>query len=174
MLNTLSRLRRRIPALAAALLLLAGCASRHYEDVSDSLAPMAPGEGRIVLYTPATDVSLGANAQPRVRLNNRLIGRAKPGGFFYLNRPAGTYTVLAQRGKPVTFTLEAGQVQYVRFVPDGLISTNSGDAGAKFLRAELTSSAADAQAQLENMRFWGASSRTRNEEGIARNGAAVQ
>lgn len=173
-MNKLTRLSRVFLSLAAAALLLAGCASRQYTNVADAMVPMAPGEGRIVLYTPTTDVSLGANAQPRVRINNRLVGRAKPGGFFYVNRAAGTYTVLAHRGAPLTFTLEAGQTQYIRFVPDGLISTNSGDASAKFLRPELSPSPTQAQAELQSMRFWGASSRTRNEEGMARNGAAMQ
>ncbi|ARP80313.1 hypothetical protein CAL12_05350 [Bordetella genomosp. 8] len=164
---------RRSALLAAAAFLLAGCASHRYADVADAMVPMAPGEGRIVLYTPTTSVSLGANVQPRVRINNRLVGRAKPGGFFYLNRPAGSYTVLAQRGKSLTFDLAAGQTQYIRFVPDGLFSSNAGDAGAKYLRPELAASPTDAQAELKAMQFWGASSRTRNEEGIARTGAAA-
>ncbi|CAM3472489.1 DUF2846 domain-containing protein [Bordetella sputigena] len=172
-MNTLLRFCRRFAVLAAVTFLLAACASHKYADVADAMVPMAAGEGRIVLYTPATSVSLGANAQPRVRINNRLVGRAKPGGFFYVNRPAGSYTVLALRGKPLTFDLAAGQTQYVRFVPDGLFSSNAGEAGAKYLRPELAASPVDAQAELKTMQFWGASSRTRNEEGIARNGAAA-
>ncbi|WP_179283247.1 DUF2846 domain-containing protein [Bordetella genomosp. 9] len=175
-MNLLSRISRRLSfrlATFAALLLLAGCASHKYADIANAMAPMASGEGRIVLYTPATSVSLGANAQPRVRLNNRLVGCAKPGGFFYVNRPAGSYTVSSQRGKSLTFALAAGQTQYVRFVPDGLFSSNAGDAGARSLRPELAASPADAQAELQPMQFWGASSRTRNEEGIARDGGSA-
>lgn len=171
-MSSFSRLVRLLFLFAAAVALTA-CASRKYADVSDAMVPMASGEGRIVLYTPATSVSLGANAQPRVRINKRLVGRAKPGGFFYVNRPAGSYTVVAQRGQSLTFELAAGQTQYVRFVPDGLFSSNAGDAGAKYLRPELAASPLDAQAELKTMQFWGASSRTRNEEGIGRNGAAA-
>jgi hypothetical protein len=169
-MNFLSRLPARILGFMA-ILLLAGCAATRYEDLATSLPPPSPGEGRIVLYTPLID---GASVQPRIRVNKRAVGRAKPGSFFYVDRAAGTYTVLAQRGweAKVTFELKAGETRYVRFVPADVPMANSGSGsvGANKLKPELASSATQAQTELSALKYWGASSRTRNEEGVGRDG----
>jgi Protein of unknown function (DUF2846) len=54
--------------------------------------------------------------QPEVRLNGQAVGRAVPNGFFYMDRPAGSYQVATETEveKKLTFTLEPGQVRYVR------------------------------------------------------------
>jgi hypothetical protein len=54
--------------------------------------------------------------QPEVRLNGEKVGKAVPNGFFYVDRPAGNYQVVTETEveKKLTFTLDAGQVRYVR------------------------------------------------------------
>jgi len=49
-------------------------------------------------------------------LNGQKVGKAVPNGFFYVDRPAGNYQVVTETEveKKLTFTLEPGQVRYVR------------------------------------------------------------
>ena len=74
----------------------------------------APADtGRIYFYRTSL---LGAAVQPEVRLNGEVVGKAVPNGFFYADRPAGNYQVATETEveRKLTFTLEAGQVRYVR------------------------------------------------------------
>lgn len=48
--------------------------------------------GRIYVYRTA---AFGAAVQPKVRLNEEVIGKAVPKGFFYVDRPIGEYTLSA-------------------------------------------------------------------------------
>jgi hypothetical protein len=59
---------------------------------------------------------LGAAVQPKVKLNGEVVGSAVPGGFFYVDRSPGDYTVTTatELEKKLTFTLEQGQPRYVR------------------------------------------------------------
>lgn len=45
-----------------------------------------------------------------------MVGKAVPNGFFYADRPAGNYQVATETEveRKLTFTLDAGQVRYVR------------------------------------------------------------
>lgn len=45
-----------------------------------------------------------------------MVGKAVPNGFFYADRIAGSYQVATETEveRKLTFTLEAGQVRYVR------------------------------------------------------------
>ena len=109
--------------LAFATLLFAaavvgGCASGpKYSEVSKSIAPIAAGEGRIYFFRSSS--MLGAAIQPEIRLNNVVVGSSKPGGFFYVDRPAGTYVGAAstETEKTLSFALAAGETKYVRSAP---------------------------------------------------------
>jgi hypothetical protein len=171
-MTMLSLLPKRILGFLSALL-LAGCAT-HYDELANAMPPLAPDEGRIILYTPVSNVGTSA-VDARIRINNRAVGRAQPGSFFYVDRPAGTYSLVAHRGRetPLKFDLKAGQIQYVRFATDVLGATNSGPMGPARLRPELAPSADQAQAELQPLRYWGASSRTRKEQGVGRDGRSV-
>jgi hypothetical protein len=48
-----------------------------------------------------------------------VVGASKPGGFFYLDRPAGTYTAAASSDsdKGTTFALAVGETKYLRSSP---------------------------------------------------------
>lgn len=115
--------RRLFLALPAALVLLAGCATGpKYTEVSRSIQPLKPQEGRIFFFR--SDSMLGAALQPEIRLNGVVVGSSRPGGFFYVDRPAGNYVAAAstETEKTLSFTLAAGETRYVRSSPSlGLI-----------------------------------------------------
>ncbi len=110
---------RRRTFLAAAVALLAGCATsgmRHAE-LKTSLAPPKAGEGRIYFYRASSP--FGAAVQPDIRINGTSVGGSKPGGFFYVDRPAGRYEAHASTevDRMVSFTLAAGETKYIRTSP---------------------------------------------------------
>ena len=96
----------------------AGCATQGtpYQQEEAKLTPPAAGEGRMWLYR---DSALGFAIQPNVTLNGTVIGSAVPNAAFYVDRPKGTYEVAASTEveKKATFTLEAGEIKYIRLTP---------------------------------------------------------
>lgn len=105
----------RIGWIALVCLLLGACATggQKYTEVSRSVRTLAPGEARIYVYRVA---SLGLAVQPEVKLNNAVIGRAQPNGFFYVDRTPGAYeiTTTTEVERKLSLTLEAGQTRFVR------------------------------------------------------------
>jgi hypothetical protein len=76
---------------------------------------IAEGQGRIYFYREGG--LMGAAIQPTIMIDGISAGgRAKPGDYFYADRPAGTYEVSTETEKKeaVTLTLAAGQSLYVR------------------------------------------------------------
>lgn len=59
---------------------------------------------------------LGAAIQPAVDVNGTKVGEAVPGGYFYIDRPAGTYKVstTTEKEEDLNVTLAAGQVVFVK------------------------------------------------------------
>jgi Protein of unknown function (DUF2846) len=107
-------IRFRSVAVALLLTLVAGCATGPaYNDVSGSFHAVSAGSGRIYFYRIA---KMGAAVQPDVKLNGQVVGKAVPEGFFFVDRPAGDYTVTTttEVKKSLTFHLDPGQVRYVR------------------------------------------------------------
>ena len=95
--------------------LLIGCATtgvRHSE-MKSSLADPKSGDGRFYFYRLAS--AFGAAVQPEIKLNGVPVGTSRPGGFFYVDRPPGSYEAHAttevegmvsftpSRGRPSTF-----------------------------------------------------------------------
>ena len=104
----------RLTVLLLVSLALGGCASGlKYDDISGSFAPVLSNQGRIYVYRTAT---YGAAVQPAVRLNGEVIGKAKPKGFFYVDRPPGTYEISTstETKRSLSLNLEAGDERYVR------------------------------------------------------------
>jgi hypothetical protein len=58
----------------------------------------------------------GAGIQPDVMLNGARVGDSTPGGFFFIDRPAGNFEVLlsTEVERKVTFTLAPKEERYVR------------------------------------------------------------
>jgi hypothetical protein len=96
--------------------LFTGCASGPtYLKMRNSMPPIGKDEGRIYFYRPAT--YFGSAIQPEVKLNNQMVGRSEPGGFFYVDRPPGNYVVktTTEVVRTLSLTLATNQVRYVRF-----------------------------------------------------------
>jgi hypothetical protein len=106
-----------VTAVVAVLasIVLSACATSgpKFSEMNAAMPAATPDTGRIYFYRTAM---LGAAVQPAVRLNGEAVGRAVPNGFFYVDRPAGSYQVATETEveKKLTFTLETGQVRYVR------------------------------------------------------------
>ncbi len=99
--------------LASTLLSACATSGPKFNEMAASMSPAKPDVGRIYFYRTTV---LGAAVQPDVRLNGEVVGKAVPNGFFYADRPAGNYQVATETEveRKLTFTLEAGQVRYVR------------------------------------------------------------
>jgi len=137
-----------IVAIAASMLLSA-CATSgpKFSEMVASISAPNPDMGRIYFYRTAV---IGAAVQPDVRLNGEVVGKAVPRGFFYVDRPAGNYQVATETEveRQLTFTLEAGQVRYVRL-----------SIGMGFFVGHVYGELVDeakGQAEIADMRFTGA------------------
>lgn len=97
-------------------ILLASCASGvPFTQLNPSLNPEIPNSGRIFFYR-VTGLG-GAAIQPDIIMNDETVGKSIPQGFFYLDRPAGEYTVATSTEvkRKVSFVLDEGQTRYIRF-----------------------------------------------------------
>lgn len=112
-------IRRLVLASAlAATAILSGCASGpKFAEMSKTIPAVKAGEGRVYFFR--SDSMMGAAIQPDIRLNNEVVGSSKPGGFFYVDRPAGSFSAAAstETEKTVSFTLDAGETKYIRTSP---------------------------------------------------------
>lgn len=98
-----------------ALALVSGCASGiKHEQMAASMPSVKAGQGRIYFFRSSSMV--GAAVQPEIRLNGEVVGQSKPGGFFFVDRPAGNYSAGAstETEKTVSFRLQAGETKYIR------------------------------------------------------------
>ncbi|MBT8101158.1 MAG: DUF2846 domain-containing protein [Gammaproteobacteria bacterium] len=101
-----------LPVLLATA--LAGCASGpSYTEHAASMQAVSADKGRIFMYRPS---SFGAAVQPEVRINDDVVGKAKPKGFFYADLPPGDYVVSAstEAERNLSLSLAAGEEKYVR------------------------------------------------------------
>jgi hypothetical protein len=97
---------------------LAGCATGiKHDQMASGMPSLKSGEGRIYFFRSNSIV--GAAVQPDIRLNGQVVGASKPGGFFYVDRPAGSYVASAstETEKTLSFTLQAGETKYIRSSP---------------------------------------------------------
>ncbi len=105
-------------------LALAACATGpRFDEVQQTIPGIAPDRGRIYFYRSGT--LLGAGVQPDVELNGSVVGRSKPGGFFYVDVPPANYEVALSSGtgEKAIFALEQGQERCVRMSPSpGVLS----------------------------------------------------
>ncbi|WP_447577589.1 DUF2846 domain-containing protein [Achromobacter kerstersii] len=141
-------------AAAAIAVVLAGCAGPKYDALHGQLPPIAEGKGRIYFYQPQP-TNLAA-AQQKLRVNNVVVGRNKPGSFFFVDRPAGSYVVtnLYWTGDGVSFMLDPGQTRYVRVMAEVYGAT--GAVGK--LSMQLVDPAEVAENEMRGLRYWGAAS----------------
>jgi len=109
----------KLAGAAALVALISGCAATgaKYDQVASSMPSLGPGQGRI--YFLRSSSMFGAAVQPDIKLNGVVVGTSKPGGFFYVDRPAGGYVASAttETEKDASFALQAGETKYVRSSP---------------------------------------------------------
>ena len=109
----------RTRAVFCALLpLLAACASGPtYDQLHANEPVVAQTMGRIYMYRGGS--MFGAAIQPAIKVDGVKVGESVPGGYFYVDEPAGTYIVSTETEKEetVSVTLAAGQTVYVHFYP---------------------------------------------------------
>jgi hypothetical protein len=94
---------------------LTGCASgQPYNQFAAQVTPVSKQQGRIYFYRDSSP--FGSGVQPEIKLNDAVVGNSNPGGFFYVDRPSGNYTVSTQTEakRNVNFTLSPGETKYVR------------------------------------------------------------
>lgn len=109
-----ARSRLHLIAALAVAGLLAGCATGpKYTEVASAIPTLKPAEGRIYFYRTS---ALGAAVQPTINLNGTAVGTSITSGFFFVDRPPGSYEVMmgTEVERKLTFTLEAGQERFVR------------------------------------------------------------
>lgn len=102
-------------ALLGAAAFVAGCATGvKHEQMAAGIPSIQAGDGRIYFFRSASLV--GAAVQPDIRLGQQVVGQSKPGGFFYLDRPAGNYLASSstETEKTVSFNLQPGETKYIR------------------------------------------------------------
>ncbi len=103
----------RLLPLPLTLLLLAGCATGpSLAELQPQLSSLPPDHGRIFFYR--TPMFFADGQHPDILLNGELVGESIPSGFFFVDRPAGTYKVTMRGDDKVTFELAASELKYVR------------------------------------------------------------
>jgi len=149
---------RMLAAAAIAVGELAGCGGARYRDVAANIPVMVPDTGRIYFYQPPAPGSV-LSSQPYLRVNGTKVGPSKPGSFFFINPPPGTYRVDTMRENEfVTFDLAPGQTRYVRLSIEG-VGGNSSSVGTQVMRMEDSETLA--QQEMAPLKYWGAGSRER-------------
>lgn len=107
----------RTAAAVSIVALLSACASGpKMSEVQSSIPALKQDEGRVYFYRSGSMV--GAAIQPNIVLNGEVIGVSKPGGFFFVDRAPGAMQVSTSTEveKKLSFTLNAGEVRYVKTV----------------------------------------------------------
>lgn len=130
------KLYRSLLLCTATLVTLAGCASGpSYKEMASSIPVLSSQNGRVYFFRSSSP--LGAALQPDIKLNGEKVGESKPGGFFYVDKPAGRYTVstATETEKTLSLALDAGETKYVRTSPSlgllvGRVVPTLEDAGA--------------------------------------------
>jgi len=108
----------KFAGVASLAAILAACASGpKFQEVIAGTPNLKAGEGRIYFFRSSS--MLGAAIQPEIRLNGQVVGNSRPGGFFYLDRPAGNYAASAatETEKSASFVLQSGETKYLRTSP---------------------------------------------------------
>ena len=96
------------------VLVLTACASGpSFKEYSSNIPALSNDVGRIYVYRPS---AFGAVVKQRVWLNGEEVGSAVSQGFFFVDRPAGSYQISTstEAKRSLSFTLEPGTERYVR------------------------------------------------------------
>lgn len=111
----MKKLFRALLISASVALVASGCATGpEYKDVASAIPTLAADHGRVYFFR--SDSMAGGMIQPEIKLNDNVVGRSIPGGFFFVDEEPGEYTVSTSTEvkREVKFTLHAGDTKYVR------------------------------------------------------------
>ena len=99
-----------------ALSMLACATGPKYRDVESDFPDLTAESGRIFFYRSSSPV--GGAVQPKIYLNDEVVGKSQPGGFFFVDRPPGDYRVrcTTEVKRELTFSLTPGEQKYVKTV----------------------------------------------------------
>ena len=151
---------RVLCAVGGVVLGAAGCATQQgmpYQDMSASIPALDADHGRLYFFRE-TGV-LGAASGSQVRVNDQPVGTMPMGTFFYVDEPAGEYTITTSsaRDKPLMVKLDGGDTKYVRMsVPYAVM--------AGPLTPTLVKEPEKAQQVVETLRYVGAPATTAGKE----------
>lgn len=99
---------------AVFLLCVAGCASGPtYEELSSTISPPLPLDGRIYFYSATSSYT---DFRFAVTVDGEDVGKVKPNSFIYVDRLAGSYEISlpANPERKLSLTLQDSEVKYVR------------------------------------------------------------
>jgi hypothetical protein len=105
---------RSLSALFVGLLLVSCASPRGVDEPPMRLPVLKPGYGRVYFTRPGE--LQGSAVQPEIRMNNEVVGKSVPGGFFFIDRPPGKYSVstATEVENTVEFQLAAGESKYIK------------------------------------------------------------
>lgn len=106
---------KNVMAAVLVTLSLGACANgREFAEVANTLPKLNPQNGRIYFYRN-NDVQ-GWGLQPSIHLNDEIVGKSQPGGFFYVDRPEGNYSVstTTEVTNTVSFHLARNETKYIK------------------------------------------------------------
>lgn len=96
---------------------LGGCATGgvKFTEMRTAGPRLQGGHARIYFYRSGTPV--GFAVQPSILVNGTVVGTAIPGGFFFVDRPAGKYEITAttEVEEKIHVALAPGETKYVQF-----------------------------------------------------------
>lgn len=90
------------------------CASGiQFSKMRDTIPKIDSNSGRIYIYRTT---AFGAAIQPKVYINDEVVGKAVPKGVFYVDREPGNYVIKTSTEvkRTLSLTLDKGQIRYVR------------------------------------------------------------
>lgn len=105
----------KLYAVMLLALLMTACASGpKFSETQSAMPTLKADQGRIYFYRVSS--MMGAAIQPTIQLNGEAIGDSKPGGFLFVDQAPGSKNVSTSTEveKKLTFTLDAGEIRYVR------------------------------------------------------------
>ncbi len=139
--------------LICAVAALTGCAASgpKFAEAESATPKLNADQGRVYFYRNSGIV--GAAIQPGVMLDGAEVGKAQPGGYFYVDSGAGSHEAMisTEATNKVSFVLAKGEVKYVRtgvsmgFLAGHIVPELVGPAEASKELAELSYTGAKAK-----------------------------
>ena len=110
------KLTGRVSPVLVAAAMLSGCAASgpSFQEMASSIPTLHDNAARVYFLRDFTPI--GMAIQPELRVNDEVVGRSRPGGFFYIDRKPGAYVAAGttEVESEYAFELKAGETRYIR------------------------------------------------------------